>query len=128
MSFYYFHDNERILSEGSCPDGMENIQSKPTPNAVMVKGKPPVDLFSLRPNEEYSIRLKKVVPRFVGEEHAWASARYKRDQLLAASDWTQLPDVPDTTKSLWATYRQALRDITQVVDPFNVVWPAPPIT
>lgn len=42
------------------------------------------------------------------------SARKNRDELLAASDWTQMPDSPlsDEKKSEWATYRQALRDIT----------------
>ena len=40
-------------------------------------------------------------------------ARLQRDQLLAASDWTQLPDVPLATKEAWATYRQALRDLPE---------------
>jgi len=52
--------------------------------------------------------------------------RNKRDQLLIASDWTQLPDVPLTTKAAWAIYRQALRDITSQPDPFNITWPTPP--
>ena len=40
-------------------------------------------------------------------------ARIERNQLLAASDWTQLPDVPLATKEAWATYRQALRDLPE---------------
>lgn len=52
--------------------------------------------------------------------------RSKRDLLLKESDWTQLPDVPLATKEKWAVYRQALRDITQQSDPFNIVWPEPP--
>ncbi|CAB5220129.1 Phage tail assembly chaperone protein [uncultured Caudovirales phage] len=51
----------------------------------------------------------------------------KRNSLLSASDWTQLPDVPLTTKEAWATYRQALRDISaQSGYPFTIVWPTPP--
>jgi len=51
----------------------------------------------------------------------------KRNQLLIASDWTQLPDVPQITKDKWATYRQELRDITgQPGYPLNVVWPQQP--
>lgn len=51
----------------------------------------------------------------------------KRNRLLAASDWTQLPDVPLATKEVWATYRQALRDITdQPGYPLEVVWPVAP--
>lgn len=54
--------------------------------------------------------------------------RQERDRKLAASDWTQLPDVPLDTKAEWATYRQALRDVTaQSGFPFNVVWPIPPV-
>jgi hypothetical protein len=37
-----------------------------------------------------------------------------RDGMLARSDWTQLPDSPltESQRAEWATYRQALRDIT----------------
>lgn len=43
-----------------------------------------------------------------------ASKRKMRNNLLAASDWTQVNDSPlaNETKTAWATYRQALRDIT----------------
>jgi hypothetical protein len=52
--------------------------------------------------------------------------RSQRNALLSASDWTQLPDVPLATKETWAAYRQALRDITDQSDPFNIVWPVQP--
>ena len=35
--------------------------------------------------------------------------RTARNQLLSASDWTQLPDAT-CDRQAWATYRQALRD------------------
>jgi hypothetical protein len=57
---------------------------------------------------------------------AWADVRVERDKRLLESDWTQLPDVPLATKDAWATYRQALRDVTEQPDPFNIVWPTPP--
>jgi hypothetical protein len=54
-------------------------------------------------------------------------ARQQRNQLLAVTDWTQLPDVPQATRDKWAPYRQALRDITlQEGFPENVVWPEKP--
>jgi hypothetical protein len=59
-------------------------------------------------------------------EAAWAATRAQRSQLLQQSDWTQLPDVPLATKDAWAEYRQALRDITEQPDPFNIIWPTPP--
>jgi len=55
----------------------------------------------------------------------WAKVRAQRDTLLTACDWTQLPDVPLDTeqKQAWVAYRQALRDVTDQVDPYNIEWP-----
>jgi len=51
----------------------------------------------------------------------------KRKKLLAGTDWTQMPDVSLATKAAWATYRQALRDITaQAGYPTEITWPTPP--
>lgn len=51
--------------------------------------------------------------------------RAERDALLAATDWMALSDV--TMSGAWATYRQALRDITsQEGFPASVDWPAKP--
>jgi len=55
--------------------------------------------------------------------------RVKRDQLLSQSDWTQFNDSPlnTETRAVWATYRQALRDLPEnTSDPTQVVWPTPP--
>lgn len=60
-------------------------------------------------------------------EWVWGDVRKERDRRLSATDWTQLPDVPIATKEAWAAYRQALRDITEQPDPFNIVWPTPPV-
>lgn len=54
--------------------------------------------------------------------------RTKRNTLLADSDWTQVSDAP-VNKILWATYRQALRDITNHVNfPYlnDADWPTKP--
>lgn len=59
-------------------------------------------------------------------ENAWRYIRGLRNDFLTQSDWTQMPDVSLTTKEAWASYRQALRDITNQIDPFNIVWPTPP--
>ncbi len=50
----------------------------------------------------------------------------KRDDLLSKSDFTQLPDSPytDEEKLVWATYRQALRDMTEDYVPVeSPEWP-----
>ena len=47
-------------------------------------------------------------------DRAMADLRSKRDRLLAASDWTQLPDTTLTNaqKQAWMQYRTELRNIT----------------
>ena len=61
-------------------------------------------------------------------EKLWIEVRRDRDALLAASDWTQSPDSPmtDLKRSEWASYRQALRDMTSGDDPAKVTWPSKP--
>ena len=52
--------------------------------------------------------------------------RAERNSKLAASDWTQLAD-STADKAAWATYRQALRDITaQAGFPWTIDWPVAP--
>jgi hypothetical protein len=54
------------------------------------------------------------------------AVRDTRSQKLKDCDWTQLADTP-VDKAVWATYRQALRDIpTQSGFPWVINWPAQP--
>lgn len=54
------------------------------------------------------------------------AARADRTKRLADSDWTQLAD-STADKEAWATYRQALRDITdQAGFPWTITWPDAP--
>jgi hypothetical protein len=54
------------------------------------------------------------------------SVREQRATKLAECDWTQVADAP-VDKAVWATYRQALRDITtQSGFPWTVTWPDAP--
>jgi hypothetical protein len=56
--------------------------------------------------------------------------RATRDAKLAECDWTQVADAlldAPVDKAVWATYRQALRDITtQTGFPWTVEWPDAP--
>jgi hypothetical protein len=54
--------------------------------------------------------------------------RNERDNYLRESDWSQGNDIPDALKTIWAVYRQQLRDVTQQPGfPQNVVWPEKPV-
>jgi hypothetical protein len=55
------------------------------------------------------------------------SIRSQRTDKLKDSDWTQVADAP-VNKAAWATYRQALRDITaQPGFPWDTQWPDAPV-
>jgi hypothetical protein len=54
------------------------------------------------------------------------SVRASRDEKLKTSDWTQVADAP-VDKTVWATYRQALRNLTtQSGFPWTITWPDAP--
>lgn len=56
----------------------------------------------------------------------WNFFRTTRNQLLAETDWTQLNDAP-VDQTIWATYRQALRDLPAITsDPVYPQWPEKP--
>jgi len=58
-------------------------------------------------------------------EDAGRNIRSHRDNLLQQTDWMALSDV--TMSPAWASYRQALRDITaQEGYPYSVIWPTKP--
>jgi len=55
-----------------------------------------------------------------------SAVRQSRGEKLSECDWTQVADAP-VDKAVWATYRQALRDITtQDGFPWDIVWPDTP--
>tara|TARA_B100002019_G_scaffold112790_1_gene97120 strand:- start:47 stop:427 length:381 start_codon:yes stop_codon:yes gene_type:complete len=67
------------------------------------------------------------MPQELITESKWEEVRVERNRLLTESDWTQNPDVPETTRNAWQPYRQALRDITNTYSsPNDVVWPTEP--
>lgn len=81
-----------------------------------------------RPNEysDFDFTTKQWI---ANQNKAIFDILQKRQKLLVASDWTQLPNGPFTAEkqAAWATYRQALRDITdQAGYPLNVEWPTAP--
>lgn len=81
------------------------------------------DSYYQNANGEWRASYKvENLPQDVAASHV----RGRRDELLAESDWTQLQDAP-VDQALWATARQALRDIPQQPDfPYNVLWPIVP--
>lgn len=57
----------------------------------------------------------------------YAKVREQRIQLLKACDWTQIVDYDlGADRDAWAAYRQALRDLADAPNPFDITWPMPP--
>lgn len=134
IEFCLVNSEGRVVQKGVCADNDLSIQQIPSGLTLHQSScdlgdyledgifKKPVD----RPGHDFdfdyvSKQWVAATDRLVHE------ARLRRNKLLSQSDWTQLPDVPLATKEAWATYRQALRDITdQPGYPLNIVWPEPP--
>ena len=128
MAKFYFHDTKRLLSTGNCPDGFEELQPKPSKDAVLVIGEPPCSSADIGERQYWSMELNKVVTIEKTTEELWLDVRYLRDRLLASTDWRMLraAETDEPVSSDWLDYRQALRDITNQSDPSAIVWPTPP--
>lgn len=108
-----------------------------------------VDVFiANQPQIDYTKNITQKPPVFNTEENRWENSwevtdaseeeiqrrteqqsdrvRAERNSLLSQCDWTQVDDAP-VNKTVWATYRQALRDVTaQTGFPWTITWPDAP--
>lgn len=70
-------------------------------------------------------------PHQAANESQWVIVRAERDKRLLESDWSDTASAQTRLSSevlaQWATYRQALRDITKQNNPFMIVWPDKPV-
>ena len=94
------------------------------------------DSLKFYPSDRYDFETDQVYQELILvpnlDEVLVNEARVIRNELLARSDWTQLPDSPlsDSDKSDWQAYRQSLRDITGTIEGLSsldeIVWPTKP--
>jgi hypothetical protein len=133
---YVIHDSTgKIISFGECDGSAVQLQAVPQGCTLLegVKGHWDTHYVNnnavvdkpTRPssNHVFDYATKSWQP---DATYALAQVRSLRNSLIAQTDWTQLSDIPAETKALWEPYRQALRDVTNQPDPFNIVWPTPP--
>ena len=116
------------ITPDSLPEGYVIVGVMPTPeisiNQKIIPGDP------ILQNEKWvqswdivDLTTEEVTER---TESMAQNIRTLRNQLLTESDWTQVADAP-VDKAIWATYRQALRDITnQSQFPIMVTWSEKP--
>lgn len=135
MKYTLYKATGEIVSIRDCPDITEQILDD---DILWIEGEYPSSIYYMDngvpvefpthsfkyANFDYSTKTwVEDIKRIESEVKA------KRNTLLSASDWTQLPNGPLTSEKqqAWATYRQALRDITnQPGYPTNVEWPTAP--
>lgn len=78
------------------------------------------NLWAIADSVRYEAMLADVSDRKAAE------VRAERNTMLSKSDWTQITDAT-ADKTTWATYRQALRDVTkQAGFPWTITWPNDP--
>lgn len=119
MKSFIVHNGEWVLRSGRCKDSDFEVQAGPGEYVIEGEADPRC----------HKIENGEVVPYTPSEADKEPEMRRERNALLRSSDWTQLPDVPLTTKEAWATYRQALRDLPNHVNWPNLNdadWPVPP--
>ena len=137
MNHLYYDPQGRIAQGSSAPDGFAPAE---------IHGLTAMEYGDLKlPEHGAYIENGKVVPKppkpdqyhqFDYIKKQWHDPRSEADFInkaradrmpgLQSTDWTQLADVPAETREKFATYRQALRDITKQPDMRNIAWPERP--
>jgi hypothetical protein len=78
------------------------------------------------PEEEVEWAAKNAAWDAGANDRQAEEVRVERNAKLTTCDWTQVADAP-VDKAAWATYRQALRDVTQQSGfPWTITWPTQP--
>jgi hypothetical protein len=119
----FFQVNSGLITRKGAIDSAI-IEKNLQPGESWVKGFYDASRYRIENNKAVLIPQAEIDSKSIVQ--AWANVKQQRNCFLYASDWTQLPDVPLATKEAWATYRQALRDITNQPDPFTIQWPTQP--
>lgn len=133
--FFFYDDDGRVVMYGMCGDGEVELQTMPGYHRGEGKAMPGVNRIvegaitdlPQKPGEFYDFDYSGGEWVYK-EDWEWDSIRERRDRELARTDWTTSYDSP-LTQSQGAeavAYRQALRDITEVASPADVIWPEVP--
>ena len=105
------------FSEGGIEDALLNIPEGLLAVEVGSEVEPGTHFIDVENDDTPTERAPDPLPEVADDMRA------RRDGLLFACDWTQLPDAPltEAQRAAWRVYRQALRDV-----PETGVWPNPP--
>ena len=121
------YDFANVDSVVSVPAPVVDTRNRPEYVGVQFVGGVWQDVWAEVPKYDDPFEQEMWVECCLAEK--WGEIKAERNNLLSASDYTQLPDSPisPTSKAAFITYRQQLRDITNQPDPYNIIWPELPI-
>lgn len=136
MNYSIYSKNGQILKvvhlenvEAQLQDGEYYIEGAFDDSKYYIKNNQPLEIPEKPKNSfcSFDYDFEKWLDTRTQEEvyfQAKITALNQRSRLLAATDWTQLPDIAEATRVKYQAYRQALRDITlQQGYPDTIVWP-----
>ena len=132
MNFYYITDeNGFLVQQGTFNHSNEAQMLREQFGESFHEGNPPghsafVSLPSQR--HRWHVPTEAWVEILPDADELWATVRFKRDNLIAETDWRATRSVVEKRRlhPAWAAYQQALRDITLQPDPANITWPELP--
>jgi hypothetical protein len=108
----------------SMPDGVEQIEGKWYTKHIL--GPVFTDRAATEDAPAKTAAEQEAEYKAMKDAEQAKSVRASRTEKLKDSDWTQVADAP-VDKAAWATYRQALRDVTQQSGfPWTIDWPETP--
>lgn len=104
--------------QGNISDALLNIPEGCLATEVGPEVEPGTHYINVQNDDTPTVCVPEPLPEVMDD------LRARRDGLLFACDWTQLPDAPltEAQRAQWRTYRQALREV-----PETGHWPEPPL-
>jgi len=116
--------SEELLNEFGADVVLEGPQAQPTRYQTSFSNG--VEQLDGKWYTKYSVAEMDADAIAIKDTEQAKAMREQRGEKLKDSDWTQVADAP-VDKATWATYRQALRDITaQSGFPWTITWPIEP--
>jgi len=107
------------------PDGTK--RNDRDPDDPLITKAPPEGLHVPQWDGEQWVEGETAEQREARKKKEADAEREQRNALLAASDWSVLPDAPVADQQAWIDYRQALRDVPEQEGfPTDIDWPTKP--
>ena len=132
MNFYYITDeNGFLVQQGTFNHPIEAQMLREQFGESFHEGNPPGHSAFVSPPSQrhrWHAPTEAWVEIRPDVDELWATVRFKRDKLIAETDWRATRSVVEKRRlhPAWAVYQQDLRNITLQPDPANIIWPELP--